>query len=100
MRAKRRSYSLQSIEPLSDATTRLAAFSASCEGVEVPTAAIDVHGLLLMHVDGAVDVASIGMTEATAGLAFLLGNLVGALFLHGFGRLFLVQFLLCHPLRH
>ena len=49
---------------------------------------------------GAVDVASVGMAEAMAILAPLLGNLVGALFLHRLGWFLLGRFLLCHALSH
>ena len=41
-----------------------------------------------------------GMAEATALLAPLLGNLVGALFLHRLGWFLLGRFLLCHALSH
>ena len=49
---------------------------------------------------GTGDVAPVGTTEAMAVLASLLGNLVGALFLHRLGWFFLVRFLLCHALSH
>lgn len=41
-----------------------------------------------------------GMAEATVLLAPLLGNLVGALFLHRLGWFLLGRFLLCHALSH
>jgi hypothetical protein len=56
---------------------------------------INVHGLRLCTLGG-----SVGMVDGTAILAPLLGNLVGALFLHRLGRFFLGRFLLCHALSH
>ena len=61
---------------------------------------INVRGLLLTHVMGAVGNASVKTAKARAALAPLLGNLVGALFLHRLGWFLLGHFLLCHALRH
>ena len=47
-----------------------------------------------------VDFASVGMAEAMAVLAHLLGNLVGALFLHRLSWFLLGRFLLHHALSH
>ena len=49
---------------------------------------------------GAEGVASVGMAEAMAVLAPILGNFVGALFLHRLGWFLLGHFLLCHTLSH
>lgn len=61
-----------------------------------------MRGLLLTHVDGhpGVLTSSRNGAEARTALALLLGNLVGAFFLHRLSGFLLGRFLLCQTLSH
>lgn len=61
-----------------------------------------MRGLLLTHVDGHPGVVASNRNgaEAQTVLALLLGNLVGAFFLHRLSGFLLGRFLLCQTLGH